>query len=243
MTISAASRGLTFGTAAESYERFRLGVPDEVVERTLGYAGREVTRAVEVGAATGKATRAFASRGVRVAALEPDPEMFAVLQREAAGMQVTPVPSTFEAYVGPRTDLVYAAGSWHRTDPRIRWSHAADLLVEGGVLAVFDAPVRIADPDLRAAASDVRADDPDAASGPRTEEPAASGLFTDVQVHRLAREMSVSDREYVGYLSTLSTLLDLAPDVRQDVLRRTAELLPAQVRLDLTVRLLLARRC
>jgi hypothetical protein len=52
----------------------------------------------------------------------------------------------------------------------------------------------------------------------------------------------VPQKEYVGYLSTLSVCLRLPPAERQDLLLRVAEVVPAQVRLDLTVQLFLARR-
>jgi trans-aconitate methyltransferase len=242
MTTSATPGWQLLGTAAESFERFRLGYPDEVVERTLTYAGRPVTRAVEIGAGTGKAARAFASRGVHVTALESDADMFAVLRRETAGMQVHPVDRTFEEYDGPRTDLVYAAASWHWTDPRSRCRRAADLLAEGGVVAVFGSPARLAEPAVRAAVHDAglpTLDDDAFRAGP---ELAACALFTDVEEHRVAREVVLPQREYVGYLSTVSDYAALPPEDRQRVLHRLTDVLPAQVRLDLTVRLDLARR-
>lgn len=253
MSTSATPRGLLFGTAAESYERFRLGYPDKVVDRTLAYAGRPVRSAVEVGAGTGKATRAFASRGIEVVALEPDAEMYAVLERETAGMPVTPKLSTFEAYDGPPTCLVYAAASWHWTDPATRWTRAADRLEPGGVLALFGSQLRIADEDLEEAVSNEirdQVDDttfrpeepPESGLGWRVEELEQSGLFTDVQSHRLAREVTVSQKEYVGHLTTISAYLQLGVEDRQDVLRKVSEMVPAQVRLDASVGLQLARR-
>ncbi len=254
MTTSATPRGLLFGTAAESYERFRLGYPDEVVDRTLDYAGRPVETAVEVGAGTGKATRAFASRGIRVTALEPDQGMFTVLERETDGMPVAPVRAAFEEYAGDRTDLVYAAASWHWTDPATRWTRAADLLVEGGVVAVFGSPMKVADPDVQDAVADAcRPTLDDVAFRPQEEGDSAgrpwpaheldgSDLFADVEDHVLAREVVVPRKEYVGYLSTLSACLQLAPVERQELLHRIAGVVPAQVRLDLAVQLFLARR-
>jgi hypothetical protein len=53
--------GLVFGSVADSYERFRLGYPDELLAAVLRYAGRPIGSALEVGAGTGKATRLFAS--------------------------------------------------------------------------------------------------------------------------------------------------------------------------------------
>ena len=255
MSASATPRGLLFGTSAESYERFRPGYPDEVVDRTLAYAGRPVSSAVEVGAGTGKATRAFVSRGVEVVALEPDPHMFSVLERETAGMPVTPVLTTFEGYDGPSTGLVYAAAAWHWTEPSTRWKRAAALLEPGGVLAMFGSQLRIADPDLEAAASDVIGDDVEDTSfrageaeqtpssvGWRTEDIEGSGLFTGVETHEVAREVVVSRKEYVGHLSTLSAYLRLSYEERQDVLRKVSELVPTPVRLDASVLLQLARR-
>lgn len=250
----ATSRGLLFGTAAESYERFRLGYPDEVVDRTLDYAGRPVTAAVEVGAGTGKATRAFASRGIQVTALEPDQDMFAVLERETLGMPVEPLRGDLESYDGPHTDLLYAAMSWHGSDPE-KWCRlTADLLTERGTLAVFGGPMRVADTAVQAAVAAVvgldlddhafQPLDPDRHSRPSRldDEIRESGLFTDVQHHRLAREVLLPQREYVGYLSTLSAYLELSMEERQDVLLRVSAAVPAQVRVDLTVGLHLARR-
>jgi trans-aconitate methyltransferase len=246
MTTSATPRGLLFGTAAESYERFRLGYPDEVVDRTLAYAGHRVTRALEVGAGTGKATRAFASRGIQVTALEPDQDMFTVLERETMGMQVDPVLSTLEGYDGPPSDLVYAAASWHWTEPSTRWAHTADLLTEGGVVALFGSPVRIADPEVQAAVDAAASWPPGHESHPGRRWPgdelAESDLFVDVEEHVIARQVLLPQREYVGYLSTLSAYLELSLDERHDVLRRVAGVVPAQVRIDLTIRLFLARR-
>jgi trans-aconitate methyltransferase len=254
MTASVTPRGLLFGTAAESYERFRLGYPDEVVDRTLAHCAHRVVDALEVGAGTGKATRAVASRGVAVTALEPDAGMFAVLERETAGMPVTPVRSTFEEYDGPAVDLLYAAASMHWTDPATRWTHAADLLREGGVLAVFGGPMRVADPDVQdAVAAAMRPTVDDDAFRPHDRgrrekgwdvgrDIEDSGRFTAVEEHQLAREVVVPQKEYIGYLSTLSAYLQLPLADRTAVLQRIAAVVPGQVRLDVSVGLHLARR-
>jgi SAM-dependent methyltransferase len=243
MTAPATPRGLLFGTAAETYERFRLGYPDEVVHRTLGHLGRPVRSALEVGAGTGKATRAFASRGVAVVALEPDPDMCAVLRRETAGMPVTTVLSTFEAYDGPAVDVLYAAASWHWTDPATRWSHAAALLEPGGVLSIFGSRLRLADPELEAAvdAAVGEVDEVDV-TGWRTRDLDDCGFFEDVQESTVSREVVVGRKEYVGHLSTLSAYLRLPVEDRRDVVRTVTDLLPHQVALDADVGMHLARR-
>lgn len=73
----AVSRGLTFGAHADAYERARPAWPEEAA-RWLLPEGAELV--VELGAGTGKLTRAVAALGVRVVAVEPDPRMLAVLR-------------------------------------------------------------------------------------------------------------------------------------------------------------------
>jgi SAM-dependent methyltransferase len=253
MCAASVPRGLLFGMAAESYERYRPGYPDEVVDRTLAFAGRPVRTALEVGAGTGKATHAFASHGVAVTALEPDRDMCAVLRRETAGLPITPVQSTFEAFAKTdRFDLLFCAAAWHWTDPRTRWRKAADVLVPGGTVAVFGAPLTIADDEVRHAVDEVRrplvpdeeplgGHDTDTMWWPGTELLEAPE-FTDVTQEVVAREITVSAREYVGYLSTVSAYLQVPPHDREQVLRAIGRTLPEQLRLDAGVRLHLARR-
>jgi hypothetical protein len=242
---SAPSRGLQRGTAAESYERFRLGYPDEVVDRTLAYAEIPVRSAVEVEAGTGKATRAFASRGVHVTALEPDVDMFTVLEREAIGMSVEPVLSSFEKYDGPRVDLVYAAVAWDWTDPLHHWTRAVDLLVDGGVVALFSSPMKVADRAVQADIDAVFARNDHhlkASAGWLHDEMAVADLVVDVEHHVVPREVVLLQREYIGFLSTVHDYAELPMEERQDVLRRTASVLPSQVLVDATLGLHLARR-
>ena len=199
-----------------------------MVDRTLAYAGRPVGSAVEVGAGTGKATRAFASRGVQVVALEPDTgDVRRPGARDGRDACDTGRLSAFEAYDGPPADLVYAAAAWHWTDPATRWTHAADLLEPGGVLSIFGSQLRIADPDLQQAVSRAIADDArrlgvpaegdegSARVGWRFEDIEESGLFAEVESHDLAREVTVSQKEYVGHLTTISAFLLLTIEGRQ----------------------------
>jgi len=70
-------RRLTFGAHADAYERARPEWPEQAA-RWLVPEGAELV--VELGAGTGKLTRAVAGLGVRVVAVEPDPRMLAVLR-------------------------------------------------------------------------------------------------------------------------------------------------------------------
>lgn len=70
-------RRLTFGAHADEYERARPEWPAEVAR---WFVPEDAEVVVEVGAGTGKLTRALAGLGVRVVAIEPDPRMLAVLR-------------------------------------------------------------------------------------------------------------------------------------------------------------------
>lgn len=253
-------RGLTFGSVAAAYERFRLGYSGEVVERVLAYADRPVATALEIGAGTGKATREFTSRGVAVTAVEPDVAMLAELQRRVTG-PLTPVHARFEAVgeagltdLGP-FDLVYAAAALHWTDPETRWTRIAALLPPGGVFASFGGPMSALDDELRERVESVSRPYVDDAEFPSPDGSAPdapmlwpgtelerSGLFADVTQLVVERRPTLSADEVVGQLSTVSAYLVLPADRRREVLGKIRAELPEQVEIFADVTLHLARR-
>src|SRR5437588_9250645 len=80
MVANLDQRRLAFGSAAALYDALRPSYPSELIDDVLALAGQP-TRALEVGAGTGKATTLFAGRGVSVLALEPSAEMAALWRR------------------------------------------------------------------------------------------------------------------------------------------------------------------
>jgi trans-aconitate methyltransferase len=231
------------------YDRYRLGYPADVVDAVLRYAGRPVCSAVEVGAGTGKATRLFASRGIAVTAVEPDPGMARVLTRNVGGLPVVHVLATFEQFVTDRRfDLLYAAAAWHWTDPATRWTRTIDLLVPGGVVALFGRPGELLDPDLAAAVDEIEKgvlpDDGAGGVHPWSIEEIADvdGLTDVVQLDLKAAVVTTTATDYVGRLATVSAYLTLDPLVRSETLRKVRALLPEHVETDDRVRVSLARR-
>ncbi len=241
-------RGLSFGSVADQYERYRLDYTDEVVDAVQRYAGRPLRSALEVGAGTGKATRLFAARGIQVTALEPDVEMAHVLERTTRGLPVVPVVTTFEQFeTARRFDLVYAAAAWHWTDSATRWARAVELLIPGGVLALFGSPAELADPVLAAAVHEIEkqvlpADDPAVIHPWSIEEMAAVDRLTASAQRDLARVATTTAAEFVGRLATVSAYLMLNAEARAEALRRIHRVLPDSVEIDATVQLSLARR-
>lgn len=246
---------MSFGSAATAYERYRPGYPDALVEEVLAYAGRPVRTALEIGAGTGKATRAFAGRGFTVTATEPDAAMLAELRRYVPP-SVIPCESAFEDLSTTATyDLVLAAASLHWTEPTGRWSRIAALLAPGGTFASFGGPLALVDASLEAAVRAARSahlvDDevpsPDGTS-PDSErqwpgtELARDARFEDVRQSTIERRLWMAAPEYVGHLSTVSAYLVLSPEVRALVLERVLAALPKRVHLVGDLTLHLARR-
>lgn len=243
-----AGRGLSFGSVADRYDRYRLAYPDELVDVVLRYAGRPVRAALEVGAGTGKATRLFASRGIDVTALEPDTEMAQVLEGTTRGMPVELVRTIFEQFhTARRFDLVFAAAAWHWTDPGTRWRRAVELLVPGGVLALFGSPSDPQDPALVTAVDEIEKqvlpeDDPAVVRPWSIKEMAGTGGLTDSVQRDLPRVASTTAPDFVERLATVSAYVVLPPEVRAEALARVSAVLPEQFDVDATVRLSLARR-
>ncbi|MFJ3792176.1 class I SAM-dependent methyltransferase [Kitasatospora sp. NPDC090091] len=248
-------RALSFGSMAEAYERFRPGYPAQLFDLVTAYAGRPVRHALEIGAGTGKATRLFAERGVAVTASEPDGAMLAELRKHVPP-NVRTVQAAFEGLRPDETyGLVYAAASLHWTDPDGRWSRMAALLEPGGVFAAFGGPVRLSDPEVEDAVITARApflesDEVPSPDGTPPEqamqwpgtELQRSEWFTDVQQCVVERSLTMSAREYVGLLSTISAYLVLPASAREEAFRRIMAVLPERVEMTADITAHLARR-
>jgi len=249
------SRALSFGSMAEAYERFRPGYPAELFDMVMAYAGQPVRTALEIGAGTGKATRLFAQRGVAVTATEPDGAMLAELRKHVPG-NVKTVQAAFEDLrPGESYGLVYAAAALHWTNPEGRWPRMAALLEPGGVFASFGGPARLADPAVEDAVRAARAPflesdevpspdgtPPDHAMQWPGTELLQSEWFADVQQLEIRRRLTMSARDWVGHLSTISAYLELPAPEREQVYSEIMRVLPATVEVAADITVHLARR-
>ncbi|WLQ65250.1 MULTISPECIES: class I SAM-dependent methyltransferase [Streptomyces] len=248
-------RALSFGPVAEAYERFRPGYSPELVDRVLEYADQPVRTALEIGAGTGKATRLFAGRGIEVTATEPDGAMLAELRGHVpAGVRT--VRSAFEDLrPGQRYGLVYAAAALHWTAPEGRWSRVAALLEPGGVFASFGGPAQLSDAAVKEAVSEARApfmesDEVPSPDGTPPEnamqwpgtELLRSEWFTGVEQSVVEHRVTMSARDYVGLLSTISAYLVLPATEREQVFGQIMKVLPEAVEVTADVTVHLARR-
>jgi SAM-dependent methyltransferase len=253
--LGVSGRALSFGVVAEAYERFRPGYPVELFDVVMRYAGQPVRTALEIGAGTGKATRLFAQRGVTVTATEPDEAMLAELRKHVPA-DVKTVQAAFEDLrSGESYGLVFAAAALHWTNPAGRWPRLAALLEPGGVFASFGGPVRLADMAVQEAVRAARAPflESDEVPSPDGTPPGhdmqwpgtelrRSEWFTDVQQSVIERRLTMSARDYIGHLSTISAYLELPASEQEQVYRRIMQVLPETVEIAADITVHLARR-
>ena len=227
--VDTTPRRLTFGAHADAYERARPAWPEEAA-RWLVPEDAELV--VELGAGTGKLTRAVAALAVRVVAVEPDPRMLAVLR--GLGLEGTEGSAEAIPFDTGVADAVVGGSSfhWFELEPALLEIHR--VLNPGGRLAfgwnhrddrhptiarmgeaVYDAQARTRGPRWRNRdwAADVT----------------ASGFFRDVEyalfehVHELPRE-ALDD-----HLMSYSGVAALADDERRRVSAEVAEILDADL--------------
>lgn len=243
-----------FGGVAETYDRIRPAYPSRAVDDVLDFAhARPGDRVLEVGAGTGKATAAFAARGLAVVALEATPEMAELARRNCAGFSHTSIVTCavedwqeeLEAY-----RLVLSAQSWHWM-PRDRCALAHRVLQPGGSLAVLWNTTTWPDQGLRARLDDVyrrhaptlTLGGPD--PGPWPSEMAGSGLFGSVRRLDYRFEAAYPTGRYLELIGTYSDHLLLGTENLRRLLDPVAQAVDAQggeVRVEYRTRLFLARR-
>jgi SAM-dependent methyltransferase len=192
--VATVPRRLTFGAHADEYERARPEWP-EVAARWLVLEDAELV--VELGAGTGKLTRALAALGPRVVAVEPDPRMLAVLRRgglegaEGSAEEIPVDTVTADAVVGG------SSFHWFELEPALREIHR--VLKPGGRLGFGwnhrdDRQPAIARVSEALHEAQVRTRGPRWRSRDWAADITASGLFQDVEhavfehVHELPRE-------------------------------------------------------
>ena len=151
-----------FGDAA-NYDRVRPAYPERLVDDVIEFAGGpDAGPALEVGCGTGKATVAFAQRGVDILAIDPLPAMTDIAREACAPFPNVEVrTAAFEDLDRARSApfaLVFAAAAWHMVPQDVGFTKAHLLLRPGGVLALFRYRTQWIGNPLRDALTDVYRD-------------------------------------------------------------------------------------
>src|SRR5579885_2647743 len=123
-----------FGAAADVYERARPSYPQAAVDWLVARAGLGPGRTVvDVGAGTGKLTRLLVPTGARVVAVEPLPEMRALIE----GAEVLEGTAEELPLDDASADVITVAQAFHWFDHDRALPELHRVLRPVGVLALF----------------------------------------------------------------------------------------------------------
>lgn len=128
----------SFGAAAGAYQSGRPDYPRDAVDwlldpvRTPGRA----LRVADVGAGTGKLTRTIVEAGADVVAIDPDPEMLAVLRESVRGVPTFVGTAERMPLPDASVDALLLGQAWHWVDPDLGAAEASRVLRSGGVLGL-----------------------------------------------------------------------------------------------------------
>jgi len=226
-----------FGRAAREYELGRPEWPEELIDRVIqGLALEEDAAVLDLGAGTGKLTRALVRRFGRVLAVEPDDAMRAVLEEvvpaadaRAGGAEEIPLAEG-------SVDAVFSAEAFHWFATRKAVEEIARVLRPGGGLGIlWNIPVGETEPPLgepvealieeafrRGGAPGL----PRVLSG-EWREAFAGSAFGELREEEVEREV-VSDREsWLANLLSVSSIAVQPEADRRAFAARVRELVPA----------------
>jgi SAM-dependent methyltransferase len=123
----------SFGPVAEAYDRGRPGFPTDAARWLVG---RDAATVLELGAGTGKLTRALVELGHDVHASDPDPEMLGILKRHLPDVPTSQCGAEEIPLADRSVDVVVAGQSFHWFDHERALPEIVRVLKPGGSLAV-----------------------------------------------------------------------------------------------------------
>jgi SAM-dependent methyltransferase len=232
----------TFDDSPELYDRSRPVPSRQLFDDLIALARLEPgARLLEIGCGTGQATLPLAERGFEIVGIELGESLAAFARRKLAAFpRVSVVASSFEEWSPgeERFDGVVAFNSFHWIDPELRFAKSAEVLREGGALAVVGMRFVVhdgADPGWLALQQDYEAvgsvGEPwihlDAMKD-RTVEFEASGYFRNVTLRRYLWDITFGADGYIAYLQTSSWHRTLDEAVRRTLFERVHERISAR---------------
>jgi SAM-dependent methyltransferase len=211
----------SFGAEADAYEAGRPEYPLEAVRHLIDGLGPH-PRVADVGAGTGKLTRALVELGADTVAVEPDAAMLERLSVAVPGVP-TLLGSAEQLPLGDASvDAIVFGQAWHWVRPEEACAAAARVLRPGGVLGLIwnvrdervDWVARMSAIMHPSSAEQMLADD-----GPRLAEP-----FDTIEHATFAWTRRITRDELFAMVRSRSYVITAAPDERDRIEGRLAEL-------------------
>jgi SAM-dependent methyltransferase len=233
---------LGFADVADDYEYGRPGYSPPVIAavgRALDLAPR--ARVVDVGAGTGKLSRALASGGYDVVGVEPLPALRERLRATVADVEA--LAGTAEALPLPdaSVDAVVCADAFHWFDgPRAITEFARVIRPGGGLALLWNLEEDVPDApawqlELRALLEDVRPQHPsftdDQGRGAVIDSPA----FGELALTEVHRHHHTDRARVLAHVTSISYVGGLPAPERRDVLRRVEAILSRHGVAEVTV--------
>ena len=232
----------TFDSTADLYDEARPDYPEELFDDLVRLTELPAhARLLEIGCATGKATRPLLERGYSVVCIEAGTRLAQHARRNLAGLPAEIHTMRFEAWdaAPSQFDLVYAATAWHWIDRAVRYPKAHRLLRPRGHLAFWSALHAFPpgfDPffaDIQEVYEAIGESYPGEWPPPSpvdirddVAEIHESGLFEHVNVRRYVWEQWYTADEYIALLKTFSGHIAMDPKRRhlfREIRRRIAQ--------------------
>jgi SAM-dependent methyltransferase len=217
----------TFEEVAELYERVRPSYPDDAVTWLVDQLAIDATSTVaDLGAGTGKLTRALVPRVARVIAVEPGPEMLAQLRRAVPEAEAILAAAEAIPLGDDAVDAVVCGQSfhWFRTDEALR--EIARVLRGGRGLGLI---WNMRDPDDRLQKEITALLDPFVPTGRATDagvEAFVRRTFGEVKTHVVPFEEELDADTVAARIASVS-FVAAAPDEKRRELERAVDALVA----------------
>jgi len=222
-----ASRALSFGAVADTYDRYRPGPPGEAVDWVLPAGATDV---LDLGAGTGALTRLLLGRVPgKVVALEPDSRMRAVLASRSPGVLLVGARGEALPFAAASFDAVVVASAWHWMNTDLTVPEVVRVLRTGGRLCVlWSGPARsvewVADLLGRKREADSAGSDD---RHRRDVELPPEAPFTVPETTIIAWSMPMTRDELVGLARTYSSVITRPESEQTEILDRVDRLAAA----------------